>query len=146
MLPRQSYLASEPKPARALALLESAVDDFPRVVLLSLHPPALPGLPASRRVELALTESSAPGEAARPVPLGQIGGRLREAMAAGVLVYTDALDFLLSEASTEMMVQFTTFLTEEARSTGSAIVASIDAATLDLKQFARIARTFSVTA
>ncbi|MFZ0699244.1 MAG: hypothetical protein WAN74_03525 [Thermoplasmata archaeon] len=146
VVPRQSYLVNEPHPSRALALVAAVLADFPRTILLSLHPPALPGLPAARRVELSLTSASAPGEVARPIPLGQIGGRLREAMAGGALVYTDALDFLLAEEPTDTMVQFAAWLTDEARSTGSAVVVSIDAAALDLKQFTRIQRTFSTQA
>ncbi len=146
VVPRQSYLVNEPRPSRALALVAEAMANFPRTILLSLHPPALPGLPAARRVELNLTSVSGPGEAARPIPLGQIGGRLREAMAGGALVYTDALDFLLAEESTDTMVQFAAWLADEARSTDSAVVVSIDAAALDLKQFTRIQRTFSTQA
>lgn len=146
VVPRQSYLVNEPRPSRAVALVEAAIADFPRTILLSLHPPTLPGLPAERRVELSLTQPSAPGDAAHPIPLGQVGGRLREAMTGGALVYSDSLDFLWAEESTDTMVQFAVWLAEEARRSGSAVVVSIDAAALDLKQFARIQRAFSVQA
>jgi hypothetical protein len=146
--PRQSYLVNERQPARAIALVASAIEDFPRTLIVSLHPPPLPELPTARRVELGVTSTGAPGESPRPIPLGQIAGRLHEAMAVpgGALVYLDALEFLFAGESAEVAVQFVFWLTGEASRTGSAVVASIDGTSFDLRQFTRIQRAFPTQA
>ncbi len=148
VVPLQSYLVNERQPARALALVASALEDFPRTVLASLRPPPLPELPAARRVELGVTATGAPGEPPRPIPLGQLAGRLHEAMAVpgGALVYLDALEFLFSGESGDVAVQFAFWLTGEAGRTGSAVVVSVDGTSFDLKQFTRIQRAFSAQA
>jgi hypothetical protein len=138
----RSLLVREDRPARALDLLRNSLSEFPRVAVVSLHPPALAGLPADRLVVISPTAGPAPG-GAPPTP-GEISGRLRDPTEApgGALVYVDALEFLATEHTLEVTLRFVNWLVTQAHETGSGLLVSFDPRSLDLKEASRLERAF----
>lgn len=138
-----SLLIREERPRRAIDLLAETAPRFPRVVLLSLHPPDLPGLRPEQRIVIPLTSAGDGPDGAAPGP-GEIGGRLREPTEApgGALVYLDALEFLATEHSLETTLRFVQWLGHQVSTTGSALLASVDPRALDLKDLSRLERAF----
>jgi len=138
-----SLLIREERPVRALALLRETAAQFPRVVLLSLHPPELPDLRPDQRIVIPIGPGGDGPDRAAPGP-GEIGGRLREPTEApgGALVYLDALEFLATEHSLETTLRFVQWLGSQVSSTGSALLASVDPRALDLKDQSRLERAF----
>jgi Protein of unknown function (DUF835) len=138
-----SLLVKEERPRRAIELLRESAPHFPRVVLLSLHPPEIAELRPEQRVVISLvTAPDAPAGAA-PGP-GEIGGRLREPTEApgGALVYLDALEYLATEHSLETTLRFVQWLSNQVGATGSALLASIDPRSLDDRELSRLERAF----
>jgi len=138
-----SLLIREERPRRALELLRESVHQFPRVVLLSLHPPELPEIRPDQRIVIPLA-SGADGPDGAALAPGEIGGRLREPTeaAGGALVYLDALEFLATEHSLETTLRFVQWLSQQVSTTGSALLASVDARSLELKDLSRLERAF----
>jgi hypothetical protein len=136
-----SMLVKEERPRRALELLRSGAAKFPRVVLISLHPPELSGVPVEQRIVISL--AGGPDGTPAPNP-GEIGGRLREPTEApgGALVYLDALEFLATEHSLETTLRFVQWLSNQVAATGSAFLASVDPRALDLRDLSRLERAF----
>ncbi|HLM91853.1 MAG TPA: hypothetical protein VK424_07405 [Thermoplasmata archaeon] len=141
--PGRSVLVREERPARALEILRANVADFPRVAVVSLHPPSVPGLAAENLVEISPTGGGDALGAALPTP-GEISGRLRAPteLAGGALVYVDALEFLATEHTLEMTLRFVNWLVTQVHDTGSALVVSFDPRSLDLKDASRLERAF----
>jgi hypothetical protein len=140
-----SLLVREERPRKAVELLREAAARFPRVVLLSLHPPDLPDLPPEQRLLIPLTAGS---DGAPPPNPGEIGGRLRAPTEApgGALVYLDALEFLATEHSLETTLRFVQWLGTQVASTGSAFLASVDPRALDVRDQSRLERAFQAVA
>jgi hypothetical protein len=138
-----SVLVREERPRRALDLLRESAHEFPRVVLLSLHPPDLPEIRPDQRIVIPLTSGGEGPDRAALAP-GEIGGRLREPTESpgGALVYLDALEFLATEHSLETTLRFVQWLSQQVASTGSALLASVDPRALDLKDQSRLERAF----
>jgi len=139
--PGRSWLVREERPAHALEMLRANAADFPRVAIVSLHPPAIPGLPPERRVEVDLSAGVA---GSGPPSPGEISGRLRAPTEApgGALVYVDALEFLTTENGLDMTLRFVNWLVGQARDTGSALLVSFDPRSLELKDSSRLERVF----
>jgi hypothetical protein len=140
-----SLLVREERPRKAIDLLRESAARFPRVVLLSLHPPELPDRPADQRIVLPLTAGSDGTPAPNP---GEIGGRLREPMeaAGGALVYLDAVEYLATEHTLETTLRFVQWLGTQVAATGSAFLASVDPRALDLRDQSRLERAFPAVA
>ncbi len=138
--PGASVLVREARPERAIELLLASRASFPRVVLVSLRPPALgPGgetivVPVRGGGELG-------GERLDP---GQISGRLREPIGApgGALVYVDALESFVTEAGAEVAVRFARWLIGEVQEHASALIVSYDPRALVLTDVGRLERLF----
>jgi hypothetical protein len=143
LTPGRCLLIREERPARALEILRANATVFPRVAVVSLHPPEIPGLPPAQRVEVSLTASSDSSGAGPPTP-GEISGQLRAPTEAngGALVYVDALEFLTTENSLDMTLRFVNWLVGQVRETGSALVVSFDVRSLELKDASRLERAF----
>jgi hypothetical protein len=143
LAPGESLLLKEERPRRALDLLRESAARWPRVVLLSLHPPGLADVRPDRRLVIPLTAGADGGAGAGPAP-GEIGGRLREPTEApgGALVYVDALEYLATEHSLETTLRFVQWLANQVGSTGSALLASVDPRALDEKEMSRLERAF----
>jgi len=141
LAPGRSLLIREERPRRAVELLRESASKFPRVVLVSAHPPDLEGVPADRRVVISL---GAPGGAGRP-SAGEIGGRLKEPTQAegGALVYVDALELIATEEGPDTVVRFVGWLVDLAARTRSALLVSFDARALELKDASRLERAFA---
>jgi len=141
--PGRSVLVREERPSRALEILRANSSDFPRVALVSLHPPSVPGLPAEQVVEIS-PAGGGEGLATAPPTPGEISGRLRSPteLPGGALVYVDALEFLATEHSLELTLRFVNWLVTQAHETGSALVVSFDPRSLDLKDGSRLERAF----
>lgn len=139
--PGDSYLFREERPSRGLACVEAAAGRFPRVVAISLRPPSLPGVPPDHVTFLQVATGDVPGAISDP---GRLAGAIRTAVEApgGALVYLDAFETLATEAGIETMLKFVTWLTSEATATGSAVVVSVDPATLDGTALSRLQRAF----
>lgn len=142
-----SLLIREERPRRAIDLLRESAPQFPRVVLLSLHPPELTEIPPERRIVIPLVSGGDAPDRAALAP-GEIGGRLREPTEApgGALVYLDALEFLATEHSLETTLRFVQWLGNQVSSTGSALLASVDPRSLELKDLSRLERAFQSVA
>jgi Protein of unknown function (DUF835) len=139
----RSLLIKEERPQRALEVLQEGARQFPRVVVVSLHPPELPGIPPDHRLVVPVAAGAdRPGVA--PLGPGEISGRLREPTEApgGALVYVDALEYLATEHTLEMTLRFVHWLVNQVSETGSALLVSFDPRSIDLKDLSRLERAF----
>ncbi len=136
----RSVLVREERPARALELLATYLADYPRVALVSLHAPELPGLLPERRVDLS--PRSAGGGHRTP---GEVSGQLKGPTEAegGALVYVDALDYFATEDGPDLTFRFANWLVDQTHRTGSALLVSLDPRTLDLRDASRLERLFA---
>jgi hypothetical protein len=143
LAPGGTLLVREERPRRALEVLRENAARFPRVAIVSLHPPELPELRPEQRIVVPLGTSGDGGEGTLLAP-GEIGGRLKEPLEAdgGALVYVDALEFLATEHTLETTLRFVQWLEQQAGTTGSAVLASIDPRALELRDLSRLERTF----
>jgi hypothetical protein len=143
LTPGRSLLLREERPRRAIELLRETASQFPRVVLLSLHPPEIPEVRPEQRIVLPLV-SGGDGPGGVALAPGEIGGRLREPteLPGGALVYLDALEFLATEHSLETTLRFVQWLGNQVSTTGSALLASVDPRSLELKDLSRLERAF----
>jgi len=145
LLPGHSLLVREERPARAVEILRANAAAFPRLAVVSMRPPEVPGLPADHRLDLTV---GGPGTPADPnqgsLTPGEISGRLRDPTEApgGALVYVDALEFLATEHSLETTVKFVHWLVTQAQETGSALLVSFDPRALDVRDVSRLERAF----
>jgi hypothetical protein len=144
-----SYLVLEERPARALEMLRRSIGKYPRLVVISLHPPDLETT-APGRVELIRLGPSGPGgrtDDHGPTP-GEIGGRVREATEkeGGAVVYIDGVEFLITEFGVETTLRFVNWLTTQASHTASVLVASADPQTLTSGDLHRLQRAFTSVA
>ena len=144
-----SYLVLEERPARALEMLRRSVAKYPRLVVISLHPPDVEPI-APGRVELIRLGPSGPGgrpDDHGPTP-GEIGGRVREATEkeGGAIVYIDGVEFLITEFGVETTLRFVNWLTTQASHTASVLVASADPQTLTSGDLHRLQRAFTSVA
>ena len=145
LLPGRSLLIREERPLRAVEVLRANASHFPRVALVSMRPPELPGVAAAQRLDLTVGAggtSDDPGQG-RLSP-GEISGRLRDPTEApgGALVYVDALEFLATEHSLETTLKFVHWLVNQAQETGSALVVSFDPRSLEVRDMSRLERAF----
>lgn len=145
LLPGRSLLVREERPARAVEILRANASAFPRIAVVSLRPPEVPGVPTSHRVDLVLGGSGRAGDPdqGRLSP-GEISGRLRDPTEAtgGALVYVDALEFLATEHTLETTLKFVHWLVTQAQETGSALLVSFDPRSLDVRDVSRLERAF----
>lgn len=143
--PGRSLLVREERPARAVEILRANANAFPRLAVVSMRPPDVPGFPPGRRVDLVLGGSGTPTdpEQGRLTP-GEISGRLRDPTeaAGGALVYVDALEFLATEHTLETTLKFVHWLVTQAQETGSALLVSFDPRSLDVRDVSRLERAF----
>ncbi|HEV2166916.1 MAG TPA: hypothetical protein VGS23_08090 [Thermoplasmata archaeon] len=145
VLPGQTVLIREERPARSLDLLVRSAPAFPRVVLVSVRPPTLPN-PGPAAVE-ALKVGPASGEGGRSgLSPSEIAGRIRGATDAdgGALVYLDAFEFLATEYTLETSLKFVHWATTQVAEHGSALIASVDPKSLDPKDASRLQRAFNM--
>jgi Protein of unknown function (DUF835) len=141
----RSLLVREERPARAVEILRANASSFPRLAVVSMRPPEVPGFAAGQRLDLTLGSSgtSADPDAGHLSP-GEISGRLRDPTesAGGALVYVDALEFLATEHSLETTLKFVHWLVTQAQETGSALLVSFDPRSLDVRDMSRLERAF----
>jgi hypothetical protein len=139
LAPGTSLLVREERPARAVDALRAALPAFPRLVVVSIHPPALPELPAGRRVDLS--PRAFPG----PTGPSELGGRLRAPTEAegGALVYVDSLEYFVAEAGVDTTIRFAHWLVGQVQTSGSALLVSCDVRALDVKDLSRLERAFA---
>jgi hypothetical protein len=144
--PGQSVLVREEQPSRALELLRASAPAFPRVVVVSLRPPELPGISPDRRTEISPRGPPGPEGAPTSVGLSELGGRLRDPTEApgGALVYLDAIEYYVTQEGLEMVIRFAHWLSGQARESRSAVVVSYDRRTLDAKEGSRLERAFGL--
>ncbi len=139
-----SVIVREERPLRALELLRANAPAFPRVVVVSLHPPEIPGI-ASRPTDRHRPPNGRPRGRRRGRP-SSVGARRAPSRAdrsvGGALVYVDSLEYFLSEDGPETTVRFAHWLVGQAKSTGSAILVSYDSRSLDIKDASRLERAF----
>jgi Protein of unknown function (DUF835) len=141
-----SYLVREERPVRAPEMVRRSVVRYPRLVVISLHPPDF-GDVAGGRVELVRLGPTGPGGRSDdhgPAP-GEIGGRVREATESegGALVYFDGVEFLITEFGVETTLKFVNWLTTQASHTASVLIASADPQTLNPGDLHRLQRAFT---
>jgi hypothetical protein len=143
----QAVLVREERPARALEMLRTSARAFPRIAVVSLHPPPLPGVLPAQRVDIAPVGPAAADGAPGRVGLSELGGRLKGPTEApgGALVYLDAIEYYVTEEGAETTIRFLHWLIGQVRATGSALLATFDARTLDPKEAARFERAFPTT-
>ncbi len=139
--PGRSVLVREERPRRALEILRTEAPRFPRVALVSLHPPELTTVPAERATVVAVRSATA---TERLTP-GQVSGLLKAPteQAGGALVYVDALEFFVTEDGPEVTFRFVNWLLDQVLRTGSSLLVSFDARALDAKEASRLERSFA---
>jgi hypothetical protein len=140
--PGRSVLVREERPARAVDLLRSNVNDYPRTAIVSLRPPELPGVSPERRVNIVPSGTDSAGTG-RLSP-GEVGGHLRGPTEAsgGALVYVDALEYLAGEYGLDLTLKFVHWLIGQVEQTGSALVVSFDPRSVDTRELSRLERPF----
>jgi hypothetical protein len=147
LLPSNSYLVKEQRPDRAIRMVEQGLASFPRLVVVSLHPPAFSGqnAAATTTIKLGANVAGESGSEASVSP-GEIGGRLRAPTEAGggAIVFLDSLEYLVTENGLEMIARFVNWLVAQVQSTGSVLVVSLDPSALDLKDLSRLQRAFNI--
>ncbi|MFZ0891386.1 MAG: DUF835 domain-containing protein [Thermoplasmata archaeon] len=147
LLPSNSYLVKEQRPDRAIRMVEQSLPSYPRLVVVSLHPPKFSGQTdgATTTIKLGANVSSESGGEGSVSP-GEIGGRLRAPTEAsgGAIVFLDALEYLVTENGVEMIARFVNWLVAQVQTTGSALVVSLDPSALDLKDLSRLQRAFNI--
>jgi len=145
LLPGRSLLVREERPLKAVEILRANAATFPRLAVVSMRPPEVPGVPAGHRIDLTVGGPASP-DAANTGGLspGEISGRLRDPTEApgGALVYVDALEYLATEHGLETTVKFAHWLVTQAQETGSALLVSFDPRSLDIRDVSRLERAF----
>jgi hypothetical protein len=141
----RSYLFNEQRPDRGPRFVASVAARHRGVVWVSHQPAPVLGLPEERVLSIrpsggAEESGSGPGGLA-----GQITG-FRERAEGPVLVYTDALEYFLTEAGTEVTVRFAVWLPPWAQETGSTAVVSLDAPAMEERDYRRVQRAYSTLA
>lgn len=145
LLPGHSLLVREERPTRAVEILRANAAAFPRLAVVSMRPPDVPGFPSGHRIDLTLSGS---GSSENPdqgrLSPGEISGRLRDPTEAkgGAMVYVDALEFLATENTLETTLKFVHWLVTQAQETGSALLVSFDPRSLDVRDLSRLERAF----
>jgi len=139
--PGQAFLFSEPRGARAMECVDASAAGFARVLAIGLRPPTLRRASGDRVTFVPVASSGAPGTVLGPTALS---GRIREAAeeAGGALVYFDAFETLLPESGPDQMMRFISWLVSEAAASRSAVVVSVDPATLEPRVFSMLQRAF----
>jgi len=138
--PGGSVLVREARPEHAIELLLASRAGFPRTVLVSLRPPALPA--GGETIVVPLRGS---GElAGERLELGQVSGRLREpiGLPGGALVYVDALEFFVAESSPDLAMRFARWLVTEVQEHAGGLIVSYDPRALVLTDVGRLERLF----
>ena len=145
LVPGRSLLVREERPTRAVEILRANAPSFPRVAIVSMRPPEVPGVSAAHRTDLTVGGVvTSEGATAGGLTPGEISGRLRDPTEApgGALVYVDALEYLATEHGLEMTVKFVHWLVTQAQETGSALLVSFDPRSLDVRDVSRLERAF----
>jgi len=144
--PGQGILVREERPARALELLRAHATSYPRLVVVSTHPPEIPGVPPERRLDISPRASVAPDGSVRPVTLSELGGRLRGPTEApgGALVYVDALEYYVGEEGPETTLRAVHWLVGQVQATRSSLVVSCNTRSMDPTNGVRLERAFPV--
>ena len=145
LLPGRSLLVREERPARAVDILRANAPAFPRLAVVSLRPPDVPGYAPGRRLDLVLGGSGTADDPQQGrLSPGEISGRLRDPTEAngGALVYVDALEYLATEHTLETTIKFVHWLVTQAQETGSALLVSFDPRSLDVRDVSRLERAF----
>jgi hypothetical protein len=145
MIPGQSLLVREERPTRALEVLRASTRSFPRVAIVSLHPPELPSLPPERRDDISPRGPAAGDGTVGRTGLSELGGKLKgpTEAAGGALVYVDALEYYVAEEGVETTIRFVHWLLGQVRTTGSGLLVSFDSRSLDPKDSSRLERAFA---
>ncbi|HEV2230676.1 MAG TPA: DUF835 domain-containing protein [Thermoplasmata archaeon] len=139
----QTVLFREERPARAIEALERSQSGFPRLLLITIHPPTL-STASEGKAEIVRVAPASNDPGRSGISPGEIGGRLRAATESpgGALVYLDALEFLTTEYSVETSLKFLHFATTQAIDSRSALIASVDPNALDPRDLSRVQRAF----
>ncbi|HTP56114.1 MAG TPA: hypothetical protein VML53_05575 [Thermoplasmata archaeon] len=142
--PGQGILVREERPARALELLRAGARIFPRIVLVSLHPPDLPGVRPEGRIDLSPRGPAGPDGGGSRISLSELGGRLKGPTEApgGALVYFDAAEYYVTEEGAETTLRALNWMVSQARLTRSGLVVSCNLRALDPKDAVRLERQF----
>ncbi len=145
--PATSYLLFEERPERALQLVRGAAPQFPRVIVVSFHPPDLSGIAADRLHILPVGVTGVGGPSADGSLSPQvIAGRIREAAGAdgGALVYVDALEVMSTgDGGTEGMLRFVQWAAGEVARTRSVLIVSVGPQSFDERTKSLLQRAFT---
>ncbi|MGA7924353.1 MAG: hypothetical protein WCA77_10315 [Thermoplasmata archaeon] len=147
MMPGKSSLFLEARPKRALSCVAASHARFPVIVALCQFPPELVGVPESKleviRFASAQEDPTLGTGALNP---SQALGRVRSAVerGGGVLVYLDALEFLVTEYTANGALQFVNWLTAQVANSPNGLVVSTDPAALDGRDLSRLQRSFNI--
>ncbi|MGB6500868.1 MAG: hypothetical protein WBG19_05665 [Thermoplasmata archaeon] len=140
----QGLLVREERPAKALEILRANAASFPRLVIVSLHAPEVPGVPSARRIELSPRGVVAPDGSVGRLGLSELGGRLKEPTEApgGALVYIDALEYYVGEEGADTTLRAVHWLLAQMQATGSALLVSCNTRAMDATNGVRLERAF----
>ncbi|MHB1435883.1 MAG: DUF835 domain-containing protein [Thermoplasmata archaeon] len=141
LAPGRGYLVPEPRPDRALELIRGSAPGAPRILLISRRPPELPGVPDDRRVDLRPSGTDNPSAAGS---LGELSGRIRDALSGspGAWIYLDAVEFLLTSLSPELVLHFVRWLLDLVEEAKAGLIVSVDPSALEPRDFSRLSHLF----
>jgi hypothetical protein len=145
--PGESCLFFERRPGLAVQCLASSHAGYALVLVISQHPPELKEVPRAK-MEVIRPRSSKPemGPSPQTADLGQIAARISSALEtpAGVLIYIDALEFLLTENSVETTLKFVNWITNQVANSPNTVIACVDPDALGPEARGRFQRSFNI--
>ncbi len=142
----RSYLFREERPDRALAFLRRVAPEHARVLWVSQQPPPELGGGGADRVVPIRPTARAGGDGSVPgVGPGEIAGRIQTLCGGGppVVVFSDALEYLLSEYGPETTVRFAMWLPPWAQESGGTAIVSLDPGTMAEQDLRRVQKAFT---
>ncbi len=139
-----SYLFREERPERGPEFVGRNAARHEGVVWVSHQPPPDLGLPADRVTHLRPTGRLAAG-GQTPIGPGEAAGQIQAVhdRLGSILVYTDAIEYLLTEHGADPTVRFATWLAPWAQENRSTAVVSLDPGTMEERDLRRVQKVFS---
>jgi hypothetical protein len=144
----QSYLFREERPEHAPRFVQRAAGRHEGVVWVGHHPPPELGVPPDRVTHLRPSGRPTGDGTTAGIGPGEIAGQIQSVhdQLGSILVYTDALEYLLTEYGAEPTVRFAMWLGPWAQENRSTTVVSLDPGAMEERDLRRVLKAFSTLA
>jgi hypothetical protein len=144
----QSYLFREERPEHAPRFVQRSAARHDGVVWVSHHAPPDLGLPPERIAHLRPTGHPTGDGTTAGIGPGEVAGQIQSFhdLRGSILVYTDALEYLLTEYGSEPTVRFAMWLGPWAQENRSTTVVSLDPGAMEERDLRRVLKAFTTLA